>query len=343
MPAPLDVPPVPVGDTTAPPRVAVIGGGISGIAAARVLHDHDVEVVVLDRGHRLGGRMATRTLRDTGTECDGRVVDVGAAYLTATDRAFRTVVDNWIDRGHVVPWTATFDVAGPDGRAATSSGPLRYAAPRGLRSLVEDLAADLPVLVHPHEAFDVVRDDGGVLVDESWFDAAVLAMPAPQARDLLADDDPWVETLEAQVYDPTLSLVAVYPSRCWPAFDAMFVNDSALLSLVVDDGSRRADGAPVLVAHSTAVLAARHLDHPAGAAPELLAATRRVVGATSDPTWFDVRRWSLAKPRRTTGTDHAFDGVIGLCGDAWGQVSRIETAWASGAAVGRAVAAHLTG
>ncbi len=329
------------GDTAVGPRVAVIGGGISGVAAARVLHDRGIEVVVLDRGHRIGGRMAVRTLRDTGLPYDGRVVDVGAAYLTATGAAFRTVVDSWVDRALLRPWTDTFVTAGPDGRVSVVTGPLRYAAPLGLRSLVEDLAADLPVLVHPDAVEDVARVDGGVLVDGVSFDAAVLAMPGPQALDLVAEDDPVVAVLASQFYDPTLTLVVAYDGVCWEPFDAMFVNGSALLAVVVDDGRRRGDLAPVLVVHSTSLLAARNLDDPRSAAPQLLAALTAVVGTTADPAWFDVRRWSLAKPRRTLGVDHWFDGAIGLCGDVWGETSKIETAWTSGDALGRAMADRL--
>jgi predicted NAD/FAD-dependent oxidoreductase len=322
-------------------RVAVIGAGISGIAAAQALQRRGVEVVVIDRGHRIGGRMAARTLRGTGMAYDGRLVDVGAAYLTASEPGFQAVVDSWVARGLAREWTDTLATADADGRTGVVGGPMRYAAPEGLRSLVEDLAADLPLVVNPQAVEDVVRDGAGVRVDGTAFDAVVLAMPGAQALDLLGDDDALAEVLVRQVYDPTLTLVAAYDERCWEPFEAMFVNDSALLTLVADDGRRRGDDAPVLVAHSAAVLAARHLDDPLGAAPELLAALRRSVGTTADPAWFDVRRWSLARPRRTEGAAFAFDGTVGLCGDAWGATSRIETAWTSGDALGAAVAMHL--
>ena len=51
--------------------VIVVGAGISGVAAARELRDAGLPVVVLDRGRRIGGRMASRTI-------DGRPVDIGA-------------------------------------------------------------------------------------------------------------------------------------------------------------------------------------------------------------------------------------------------------------------------
>jgi renalase len=78
-------------------------------------------------------------------------VDVGAAYLTATGEAFRTLVGDWVARGLLRAWTDTLATAEPTGRTGSTTGPMRYAAPLGLRALVEGLAAELPVLVHPHE------------------------------------------------------------------------------------------------------------------------------------------------------------------------------------------------
>jgi len=322
-------------------RVAVVGAGISGVAAATALRGHGIDVSVLDRGHRIGGRMASRTLRGTGLPYDGRVVDVGAAYLTASEPAFRSVVDSWLTRGLVREWTDTFHVSSPDGPQGVVTGPMRYAAPSGLRSLVEDLAADLPVVINPREVENVDRDAEGVLVDDERFDAVVLAMPGPQAVDLLAPDDPALAELTRQRWDPVLTVVAAYDERCWHQFDAMFVNDSAVLAFVADDGRRRGDDAPVLVAHSGSVLAAGHLDDPASASGALLEALEHAVGATAKPTWFDVRRWSLAKPRWQQATSYSFDGVVGLCGDVWGGVSRVETAWTSGHDLGNVVAARL--
>jgi predicted NAD/FAD-dependent oxidoreductase len=59
----------------------VVGGGISGVACAAALSGLGIEVELLDRGRRLGGRMASRTLRATGTSADGRVVDTGDYFF----------------------------------------------------------------------------------------------------------------------------------------------------------------------------------------------------------------------------------------------------------------------
>ena len=117
--------------------VVVVGAGISGVAAARALTDGGLPVVVLDRGKRIGGRMASR-------RTDGRVVDTGASYFTVSDDRFDAVVQGWATRGLARQWTDTF-VAAHDGELEPKSGPVRWGAGAGLRSLVEDLADGLDV------------------------------------------------------------------------------------------------------------------------------------------------------------------------------------------------------
>ena len=317
--------------------VAVIGGGISGIACATALADAGLTVDVLDRGHRLGGRLATQTLRDTGTAYDGRVVDVGASYFTVDDASFGRVVGDWVDRELVRPWTDTFHIADGSALLGTKSGPVRYAAPRGLRSLVEDLAAVLPSdLVEIRHPIDVTRvdiSDDGVRVADRDYRAIALCGPDPQMDALVASSG-------APMWEPVMALVAVYPERTWD-FDAAFVNDDPVLSFVADDGSRRGDDAPVLVAHSTPVFAAGHLAEPVTAAPAMLAVMRNLSAGV--PAWFSVKRWTYARPVRARTEAFSFDGVVGRAGDSWAGQPRTQSAWVSGDALGKGMSSVLAG
>ena len=315
--------------------VAVIGGGISGIACATALADAGLTVDVFDRGHRLGGRLATQTLRDTGTPYDGRVVDVGASYFTVDDPGFGEVVGDWIDRGLVRPWTDTFHIADGTSILGTKSGPVRYAAPRGLRSLVEDLAAVLPSdlveIRHPVDVTSLDVVEGGARVADRDYRAVALCGPDPQMDALVPVDD-------APLWEPVMALVAAYPERTWD-FDGVFVNDDPVLSFVADDGARRGDDAPVLVAHSTPVLAAVHLAEPVTAAPAMLAVLRNLSGGV--PAWFTVKRWTYARPAHARAEAFSFDGTIGRAGDGWAGQPRTQSAWVSGDALGRAIADAL--
>src|SRR5690606_2037044 len=91
-----------------------------------------------------------------------------------------------------------------------------------------------------------VRSVGpGPVVDGEHADAVVLAMPDPQA--LARVDAP---ALRDRAWRPVLAVAMRWPRREWPAFPAAFVNGHPLLTSVADDGDRRGDGAPVLVAHA---------------------------------------------------------------------------------------------
>jgi renalase len=327
--------------TAAGARLAVVGGGMSGISCAAAMRAAGAEVRVLERGHRLGGRMASRTLRGTGTAFDGRVVDIGASYFTASDPRFLEVVARLADRGVVRPWTDSFHVADPSGIHGVSAGPMRYAAPGGLRSVVEALALEVDglQLEFEHEVGAVAATPDGVLVDADGLDAVAVCLPFPQARRI-------VDALPASpiTWEPVIAVTCVFAERAWQQLDGVFVNDDPILTWIADDGSRRGDDAPVLVAHVDPVLSARHLDDPSAVAPVAVAAIQRVLGTSAYPDWVDCHRWTFAKP--LVGADAPFwlhdGGRLGLAGDAWAGGPRVEAAWLSGHALGSALTEGLS-
>jgi renalase len=310
--------------------VIVVGAGISGIACARTLADAGLPVLVLDRGRRVGGRMAVRTH-------EGRPVDVGASYFTVSDDRFADRVAQWEARGLAAPWTETFHAHAPDGTVTAAAGPMRWGSPGGLRSLVEDLAQGLDVREQT-----VQRVGPGPEVDGLSASAVVLAMPDPQAARLL---DPTfsgeLSTLD-QVFDPVLALTAGWVDRTWTSFGGMFVNSDPVLSWIADDGDRRGDDAPVLVAHSTPDLAQAHLESPADALVTMLDSMRSVLLIAEEPEWTHMQRWTFGKPAGTRSADHFLsESLIGLCGDSWSDRPRVEAAYLSGAALARALIDRL--
>ncbi|MEV6490966.1 FAD-dependent oxidoreductase [Actinoplanes sp. NPDC051633] len=284
----------------------VVGAGIAGLACARELVDAGLPARVLERGRVVGGRLASKRF-------GGRYADIGAAYLTADDPNFQGLLDSWRVAGLAHPWTDTFAVHDRGHAADPATGPMRWSAPGGLRSLAEDLARELDVTLG-HEVRDLPEAD-----------AVVLAMPGPQAERITAVGVP-------QQWSPVLSAVLTFPERTWADFHGMFVNGHDVLATVCDDGDRRGDRAPVLVAHSTGDFARPHLDDPAGAADEMAAAVRELLGLDA-PADVAIHRWTFAQPSPQEGK-FARKGNVYLCGDAFGK-PRVQTAWLSGRAVAR--------
>ena len=97
-------------------------------------------------------------------------------------------------------------------------------------------------------------------------------------------------------FEPVLALTARWEEAPWPAFDGAFVSGDPILSWIADDGRRRDDFAPVLVAHSTPEFAAEHLHAPQQATPLMELALRDVLGIETAATTAQVHRWSFARP-----------------------------------------------
>ncbi len=270
-----------------------------------------------ERGRAVGGRLASPQLH-------GRRVDLGAAYFTAKDDEFVTVVADWLRRGLVHEWTDTFEVLGRDGRS-TTSGPMRFGTPDGLRSLARDLHGEVTL-------GDEVRDL------PTGYDVTVLAMPDAQAARLAGDLIEWVE------YEPVIAVAAGFASRAWTLEHAAFVNDDPDLTLIADDGARRGDGAPVLVLHTTHERARAHLDDPVGAIAPVLTAAQRLLPGIGEPAWTHAHRWRFAKPAGTHGeASYWWDGKLAMCGDSWCSSGspRVESAWLSGHRLGTDIGRDL--
>ena len=98
---------------------------MAGLTAAHFLQQHEWSVVVLDKGRKSGGRMATRCSED-------HRFDHGAQFFTTRDPEFRRAVDNWVDNGWASPWF-------------TEDGVVRYRGLLGMNGLASHMTLGLDV------------------------------------------------------------------------------------------------------------------------------------------------------------------------------------------------------
>ncbi|NMO89418.1 NAD(P)/FAD-dependent oxidoreductase [Actinomycetospora sp. TBRC 11914] len=325
--------------------VLVVGAGISGIACARALTEAGVAVRVLERAGHVGGRLASPDLPRGEGAGSARPVDLGAAYFTVSGSdepgapEFAALVSDWDARGLARPWTDTLAARDGDGTWEPKRGPQRWAAPGGLRSLVADLARGLRVETHR----TVTRVTPGPAVDDEAACAVVLAMPDPQAARLVEPPLRAAGVLAGREWEPVIAVALGYGERGWrDDFTAAFVNGHPDLSLIADDGARRGDRAPVLVAHTTGDLARRHLDDPDAVVPTVVDAVGELLGLEGRPAWTHAHRWTYASPAQPhDAAYHLDDDLLAVVGDAWGS-PKVETAWRSGTLLGRALAARVS-
>jgi len=329
-----------------PPRIAVVGAGIAGLACARVLTASGLDVHVFEKSRGVAGRMSTR--RGEHGQCDH-----GAQYFTARDPAFRAEVQRWIAAGAAALWTPrlyVFDSEEAAGRLQAASVE-RFVGTPGMTAPGRLLAEGLQVHVecqisHVQRFADhwQLQDTRGMQM--SGFDAVLLAMPAPQAWALLQDVAPVLATRATSVpMRPSWALMLHYDSPLPLPFDAAFVN-AGPLRWIARDGSK--PGRPdhnVWLLHGTAQWSTLHLDASHDAVADMmLAAGHRVTGC-------DLRhglrartlhRWLYADTEHTLGEPCLWnaESALGLCGD-WLQDDKIEGAWCSGRALAQQVLGTL--
>ena len=151
--------------------------------------------------------MASRRLRETGTDFDGRVVDHGASYFTVRDADFTEVVNSLIDRGIVRPWTDTFHVYSEGAVSSVRTGPMRYAATGGLRTVVETLAEDVTHIECDRHVDRVEIAAHAVSVEGQRASSLALCMPQPQAERIVP---PGVLPDVGITWEPVIAVTMIY-------------------------------------------------------------------------------------------------------------------------------------
>ena len=313
-------------------RVAVVGAGLAGLTAARILADQGHEVVVLDKARGAGGRMSTRR------EGEYRF-DHGAQYFTARDPRFQRHVLAWRERGLVEAWDARIDVVGSGEDVSRKGETERYIAVPGMNAICSEIAAEMQDCRFGW-SLKSAKFDGKSWALESGegehlsADALVLAIPPDQANALLADDS--ISTaLDGIDMQPCWAVMAVFDRPLFADCEAAFVNQGPL-SWVSSQAARPGrPGAHAWVLHASPEWSMKHLESDAATVQEqLLTAARELPIAQSVETeWATAHRWryALAAKPLDQGALWFDERRVALAGD-WCNGSRVEGAFLSGAA-----------
>jgi predicted NAD/FAD-dependent oxidoreductase len=318
-------------------NVAVIGAGLSGLAAARTLQDQGHEVTVFEKSRGPGGRAATRRYDEIG-------FDHGAQYFTARDPGFREAVEAWQQVGVVAPWQARLATYAAGKLNASPDDQVRYVGLPGMNALGKYLANDLTVLkttrVAPprfeHGQWSLRTDNDEAL---GRFDALVVAAPAPQAAELLMPSAPTLAEIAAGVtYDPTWAAMLFIDDPDPVGFDGLFIKDGPL-RWAARNHSKPGRQGQTWVAHAGPDWTRDHLGQSRDEIGGLLAhALANVLDLPPEQVkLMAAHSWlySLVPEPLNQGALWDGDKRLAVCGD-WCQGARVEGAYLSGiAAAGR--------
>ena len=155
--------------------VVIVGAGLAGLMAARKLEEQGVQVCVLDKEERVGGRMATVAIGPG-------FADHGAQFFTVHEPEFQTWVDRWLADDLIYVWSEGFSDGSLQAFSTETSGLARYAVRNGAVALSEHLASDLKNLQVDTMVVTATCDDQGWIIQDdegNLFLGKSLLMTAP--------------------------------------------------------------------------------------------------------------------------------------------------------------------
>ncbi|HVF85465.1 MAG TPA: FAD-dependent oxidoreductase, partial [Abditibacteriaceae bacterium] len=195
-------------------KIAIVGAGIAGIGAARLLKSHNHDATLWEKSAHVGGRVGTFQLQqnhqttffDHGAQnvkMSGRVLDSELNAAGFSERVLINAPTCLRDGSHILP---------PDKEANAEP---KWTSRNGMRAMPQFLAQELDVRLNTRVSrlqrngeMWVLHDEANRVLDS--VERVIVTLPAPQAADLLeASDQPGrarIELLRGVEYSRCLSV-----------------------------------------------------------------------------------------------------------------------------------------
>ena len=325
-------------------KIAIVGAGMAGIGAARLLKMHSHDVTLWEKSAHVGGRVGTYRLEQNN---QATFFDHGAQNVKMSNRVLDSELDaaGFSERVLIGAPTCLRDgsqVLPPDKEANAEP---KWTGKSGMRTMPQFLAQDLDVrldarisrLQRDNDSW-ILRDDNNRVLDS--VERVIITLPAPQAADLLeASDEPnaeRIERLRRVQYSRCLSVLLRYevPSDDLDFYALLSKDRSAPLLWLARENAKGfvPDNATALIAQLGHEISCDLWDE----------SDQKIVRQTANwiheidarfvsPTWSFIKRWRYSQPRNTIGFEDANapeDRVL-VCGDGLSQ-ARVPDAYESG-------------
>ena len=295
-------------------QVVVVGAGLSGLSAARALQDAGHEVVVLDKGRGLGGRMATRRI----TSSDGSIAtfDHGAQFFTARDETFTSLVAQWISDDVVREWCRGF---------GTDDGHSRYVVNNGMTALTKHLAHGIDVrtstLVFAVKPCSSDTQQWTVIIDDNSridCDAVVMTCPLPQSYSITVSTGIELPPeLLMTDYDRTIGLLAVLNGPSAIPAPGGLQNPDDVFSWIGDNQAKGISAIPAVTFHANPAWSLAHWDDSLDEGQALLTQAAQKYLGSANILVSEYKKWRFATPRKIWPESYFAVGSLVFAGDAF--------------------------
>jgi len=267
----------------------IVGAGMAGLTAATELRHTGHDVLVIDKGRGVGGRLASRRI-------GGATFDHGAQFLTARNPRFAAAVDDWIAAEIVEEWWRG-SPSQPDSHPHWRGSPSMTAVAKHLARDVEVLLGKRALSLHLDREGWVARLGGGETLSAR---AALLTAPVPQSLDLMTSGGIELPTekrthLEGIEYARCIAVMAVLDGPSRIPTPGGFSPTEGPIDWIADNQMKGVSATPAVTIHASAEFSLANWNRDRQASgQELLDAAGLWLG--SRVTEFQVHGWRYSKP-----------------------------------------------
>lgn len=331
--------------------IGIIGAGISGLIAGRVLAKQGHDVTILEKSRGFGGRMATRYV---GKNHETKL-DHGLSYFTADSPEFQNFSAELLEKGLIKRWGDEFVFYDGNKLYAKNLNHKKqptFTAVNGMNSIGKYLSRWVDVKTETL-AGGLTYIGSNRTKKRSWMinltagntfeaDAVIIATPAPQAYGLLqtATDETnalkIIREIDEVQYAPCYTLMAGYGNRELPEWEGVICNSGALQFISNEASKKSNDQECSLVVQATPGFT-KHLKdikNDDTIIKEILNELSGIVGGwAASPDWSQTHYWRYSRAMKVLNDPYfeleMSDAPLALIGDYF-EDNTVDSAFRSG-------------
>jgi renalase len=297
-------------------KTIIIGAGMAGLSAARILTQKGHDVMVLDKGRGVGGRMSTRTIENAKA-------DHGAQYFSVKTPEFQELISSFQFENVIAEWHLAQRLN------------VRFVGANGMNTIPKKMASSLNVLVNEK----VILVDNNSVTTESGkvynFDNLIVTIPIPQVIELFQNSkidfsEHDKSVLEQIEYESCLAVMAVLKQPTEIISGGVILQNQPV-AWIADNFQKGITETPTVTIHASATYSAERFDEDLKeVANEMLLSVNQYV-KPENVISFQTHRWKFSNATRRY--DMPFYQIenrnIYLSGDGFG-IGNVEGAFLSG-------------
>ena len=297
-------------------KTIIIGAGMAGLSAARILSQKGHEVTVLDKGRGVGGRMSTRTIENAKA-------DHGAQYFSVKTPEFQVLISEFQSENITAEWLLA------------QRENVRYVGAKGMNMIPKKIASTLNVLVNEKVVLienNIVKAESGNVYD---FENLIITIPIPQVIDLFqnskidfSENDKIV--LNKIEYEPCIAVMAVLKELTQIVSGGIILENQSV-AWIADNFQKGITEIPTVTVHASPAYSAKRFDDDLQeVSKELLSSVNQYIKPENIIS-FQTHRWKFSNA--TKRYDKPFYQIenqnMYLAGDGFG-MGNVEGAFLSG-------------